>query len=581
MARKTNWQKLKAKKPRDTIKYRDVYEDQQLDRSEIEGMQTMTSRLIFTIIFTIIVFIAVYFLTSFIVFTISKFKGKTTATETVSQAGYQLSDAYDYWNDDQYFTKDRLGDVVKMCYDNYESGTIVEDSTAYELSGVPEANPFDGYTDMSDDDLATKYFTYCSGAGTDDDADTAGDGSVPQGVVHPDSENPFAGYTDLSTVDLAHKWGDEVSTGVYQLKSEYNYWNDTNRYQSWEFTDVIANYYARYRVGDIPDNTGSTDEGDEQPTQSEYYNPFAGYTEMRATDMAEKFCNPTADGKWTFKDEYNFWNDPNSYYAYQIRDVIDSYYKRYDAEYNGITDSSGNGNGGGGAGIITSADTAVAGFLEYCKPGLWNLLMAFLAALIFFLIVYTIMKKNLDAQNMLNDTTDINQYKGDQHIALPEEVMRKFDWFPDAGAHCPVQVSSMISHVMLMNKGINPVDFTVRHEKDVVDEDGSVNFYAGEPLLDDDDNIITKKVPFFDTKFAEDIFETSGVQEKAIRKYYDPTKIPYNGDGRDRTKQGGKYDTVAEMINNTWHIPEYEPQRPAGAYLVDTEPVNTIRNLAA
>lgn len=575
MAKKTNWQKLKAKKPRDTIKYRDVYEDQQLDRSEIEGMQTMTSRLIFTLIFTIIVFIVVYFLTSFIVFTIAKFKGKNTAVNTVSQTGYQLSDAYDYWNDNQYFTKDQLGDVVKMCYDNYESGTIVEDSTAYGLSGVPEINPFDGYAGMSNDDLAAKYFMYYSGAGADDGTNTTGDGSVSQGVVHPDSENPFAGYADLSTVELAHKWGDEVSTGVYQLKSEYNYWNDTNRYQSWEFTDVIAAYYAKYRVGDIPDNTDSTGGDVEQPTQSEYYNPFAGYTEMRATDMAEKFCNPTADGKWTFKDEYNFWNDPASYYAYQIRDILDSYYKRYDAEYNGITDGPGNG-GGGSTDIITSADMAVAGFLEYCKPGLWNLLMAFLAALIFFLIVYTIMKKNLDAQNMLNDTTDINQYKGDQHIALPEEVMRKFDWFPDAGAHCPVQVSSMISHVMLINKGINPVDFTVRHEKDVVDEDGMVAVYAGEPVLDDDDNIVTKKVPFFDTKFAEDIFETSGVQEKAIRRYYDPTKIPYNGDGRDRTKQGGKWGTVAEMINNTWHIPDYEPQRPAGAYLVDTEPVNTM-----
>ena len=27
------------------------------------------------------------------------------------------------------------------------------------------------------------------------------------------------------------------------------------------------------------------------------------------------------------------------------------------------------------------------------------------------------------------------------------------------------------------------------------------------------------------------------------------------------------------MINGDWELPEYEPQRPAGAYLVDTEPM--------
>ena len=30
------------------------------------------------------------------------------------------------------------------------------------------------------------------------------------------------------------------------------------------------------------------------------------------------------------------------------------------------------------------------------------------------------------------------------------------------------------------------------------------------------------------------------------------------------------------MINKDWEFPSYEPQRPGGAYLVDTEPVNTM-----
>jgi len=192
-----------------------------------------------------------------------------------------------------------------------------------------------------------------------------------------------------------------------------------------------------------------------------------------------------------------------------------------------------------------------------------------------YAILYTVLKRNLDAQNLLSDTSDINQYENDQHIALPEEIQRKFDWFPDVGAHSPVQVSSMVSHMMLNNKGLNPVMIAERAKKDILDENGDIEYYKGEILLDDDGNSKTKKLPMIDMEFGDALFEASG-NPKDIRKYYDTTKIPYNPGGKDRTKQGGSYDTVAEMINNSWMLPEYEPQRPAGAYIVDTEPVNTM-----
>ena len=64
-------------------------------------------------------------------------------------------------------------------------------------------------------------------------------------------------------------------------------------------------------------------------------------------------------------------------------------------------------------------------------------------------------------------------------------------------------------------------------------------------------------------------------KEKSIRKYYDATKIPYNPDGSNRDKLG-KYDTWADLINDDWEFPLYEPQRPAGVYIVDTAPVNTM-----
>ena len=218
-------------------------------------------------------------------------------------------------------------------------------------------------------------------------------------------------------------------------------------------------------------------------------------------------------------------------------------------------------------------------YLYWIAPALYNwpdFIGALLGALLAFAIMYPLMMRNLAAQNLMNDTTDINQYQNDQHIALPEEVMRKFDWFPDVAAHCSVQPSSMISHVALQNKGIKKVSVSVRADKDILDEDGDVEYLKGEILLDDNDRPMMRTVPMFDTKFMEALFDASELpNEKYLRKYYDATKIPYNPKNANRDKLKG-YDTVADMINGDWEIPYYETQRPGGAYLVDIDPVNTM-----
>lgn len=63
------------------------------------------------------------------------------------------------------------------------------------------------------------------------------------------------------------------------------------------------------------------------------------------------------------------------------------------------------------------------------------------------------MMRKLDAQNVMHDTADINQYKDDQHIAVAEEVLRRYSLFPDAGAHSPVAPSSLMGHAMLSARG--------------------------------------------------------------------------------------------------------------------------------
>lgn len=212
----------------------------------------------------------------------------------------------------------------------------------------------------------------------------------------------------------------------------------------------------------------------------------------------------------------------------------------------------------------------------FCSFNVWKLLISLATGAVVFAAMYTVMMRNLQTQNMLNDTSDINQYHNDQHIALPEEVMAKFDWFPDVGAHASPQVSSMVSHVMLQNKGVKTVDVTKRAKEDVLDADGDIEYYAGEPVLDEHGRIVTETKPLFDEDFATSLFDASGLpKDKSMRLFYDATKIPYNkgNENRDKLKD---YDTVADLINGDWVLPAYETQRPAGAYLVDTAPVNTL-----
>lgn len=235
-------------------------------------------------------------------------------------------------------------------------------------------------------------------------------------------------------------------------------------------------------------------------------------------------------------------------------------------------------------GIVSGLAAVLYGYDSYQHPFSYyvsqfsfsRLLICFIISASFYGVMYLVLKHNLDVQNSLDDTADINQYQNDQHIALPAEIQRKFDWFPDVGATSSVQVSSMISHCALNNKGIHPVRIARRAIKDVQDEDGDVVIYKGEVLCDDQGNTLFEEVPMMDVEFAHALFEASDLPKSTgLRKFYNASLIPYNPENKDRDKQKG-YDTVADLINHDWVLPEYEPQRPGGAYLVDTAPVNTM-----
>lgn len=226
--------------------------------------------------------------------------------------------------------------------------------------------------------------------------------------------------------------------------------------------------------------------------------------------------------------------------------------------------------------IIDGVTATDAGLYDF---NLLKLLLCLLFALVAYFAAYKAVQRAVAVENTLRDTTDINQYKGDRHIMLPEEVQRKYDWFPDVGAHSNVKVTSMVSHMALTNKGIKRVPVAKRYKEDVVDEDGDVIYYKGEIIYDENDEPVVEMKPLFDEEFADALFDASGApkgkNDEMYRRKYDTTKIPYNPGNKNFDKLKG-YDRVCDLINNDWELPLYEPQRPAGAYLVDTAPINTM-----
>lgn len=136
------------------------------------------------------------------------------------------------------------------------------------------------------------------------------------------------------------------------------------------------------------------------------------------------------------------------------------------------------------------------------------------------------MMRKLDAQNVMHDTADINQYKDDQHIAVPEEVLRRYSLFPDAGAHSPVAPSSLMGHAMLSARGTKKVKLLRRYEADVIDQDGEVEFYKNDIMRGPDGQPLYDMVPIVDEDFGQMLFTTSGLpKDRRLRKFFNPESV--------------------------------------------------------
>lgn len=181
--------------------------------------------------------------------------------------------------------------------------------------------------------------------------------------------------------------------------------------------------------------------------------------------------------------------------------------------------------------------------------------------------------------NALYLTDDLPEHDDDAYIRSIADLAAELDVAPDAGLGFNGHASTLMSHMMVSNKGIKKVEMPVY--------DGSVDGYI---KRDADGKIVKKLVPMFDQEFGDMLFSMSGVPMEA-RKYYDARDYDFNrkltrkeGGGKDKNghyKRAGaygrkEYDKLSDVINGEFYPLDSETQRPAGVYFYDSRPVNTI-----
>ena len=216
------------------------------------------------------------------------------------------------------------------------------------------------------------------------------------------------------------------------------------------------------------------------------------------------------------------------------------------------------------------------------RPGFWHNYGAVPFYFLWFLIgtpaigayamhrCYAIWANN----NAMFLSDDIEEYANDAYVRTPEHIIREFDAAPDAGLGFDGHVSSLVSHMMISNKGIKKIDMPQ------LDPDRE-----GQVMVDEKGNVVTKKVEMFDKEFGRLLYKFSNVA-MADQKWYDATDYAFNeknskkeakfGNARKGAFGRKEYDTLADYINGEFYPLDTDVQRPAGVYFYDSRPVNTI-----
>lgn len=176
--------------------------------------------------------------------------------------------------------------------------------------------------------------------------------------------------------------------------------------------------------------------------------------------------------------------------------------------------------------------------------------------------------------NAMHLTEDIEEYTTDSYQRTIDHLTQDYDVAPDAGLGFDGHASTITSHMMVSNKGIKPI-MMPQFDPNV----------PGQVKRDANGNIVYKKMPMFNEKLADKLFDMSGVPQK-FRELYDATDYDFNpkikrkdgGDGKKRSGAFGRkaYDKLSDYINNEFYPLDSDTERPAGVYFYDSRPVNTI-----
>ena len=145
---KTNWEKLQDKDPSEDMRYRDVYEDQQLDRSKIEEKQSPTSRIIIAAVVSLLTFVLAWTVYSAVEMGASYVgaganQSSSVATDSSSDASKTLSynedNPYNYIKEVGGIVTDSSGNsVYKTRYQAVDENGDVYGPIYDSLSDVPE-----------------------------------------------------------------------------------------------------------------------------------------------------------------------------------------------------------------------------------------------------------------------------------------------------------------------------------------------------------------------------------------------------------------------------------------------------------
>lgn len=544
MANKRNWDRIRNQRATETVKNRDVYEDQQLERGQLTQKESMLSRNILNGFVSVLAFVIVWFFASLLEMFFSG-SGGLESNGNPAAEWFHVNAHYVNVND----TTD------KLTPDEYQNLLLNYDPSLPEIE-EPEApeNP----SKMREDYIGGFGWGYTASDGTvysEDEYKALKKAYKAKLTQYEQEMTEYRQYCQRRT--------DPAETYKSQIEHYRSYFDTETYILPEEYDEKVKAYQSSVSSGKIGEDL--LDVPDVIASPAVLYNPYE-YDYPVSIDLADPGSEENSELEKvpvTYINKY----DGTKISSYEYDSLLSQYeagLEAYKAAYQAHREKYHPDDIDGTAKVLNLGFTTKKFFASIA------------VAAIVFSLLYHVLSKNLKAQNLLADTSDINQYHNDQHIALPEEVQRNYDWFPDVGAHSAVQVSSMISHMALTNKGLKTVQLAKRADKDIVDENGNVEYFKGEILMDENGEPITKTVPMIDEEFMEDLFEASGAPNvKEIRKRYDTTKIPYNPDGKNRDKLG-KFDTVADLINNDWEFPVYEPQRPGGAYIVDTAPVNTM-----